>query len=214
MKLHWIKNKGFWIQVITDKKNQLDVKSLPPNFKKITKIKNGFNFVTIEFAEKEGIARSSMADICRMSNAVFNELLGEVREYMGFLYKLNDTLAVLDLITTFATVTMSQDYVKPQFGENIFIKAGRHPILEQMVMDVTPNDCNMSDESRIHILTGANMSGKSTYLRQVVVLTVMAQLGCFVPAEMATVRICDRIFSRVSNRDCLESNSSTFMLEM
>ena len=214
MKLHWIKNKGFWIQVITDKKNQVDVNSLPPDFKKITKIKNGFNFVTINFAEKEGVARSSMADICRMSNAVFNELLGEVREYMGFLYKLNDTLAVLDLVTTFASVTMSQDYVKPQFGENIVIKAGRHPILEQMVMEVTPNDCNMSDESRVHILTGANMSGKSTYLRQVVVLTVMAQLGCFVPAEMATVKICDRIFSRVSNRDCLESNSSTFMLEM
>ena len=214
MKLHWIKNKGFWIQVITDKKNQVDLKTLPPDFKKITKIKNGFNFVTFDFAEKEGVARSSMADICRMSNAVFNELLAEVRDYMGFLYKLNDTLAVLDLITTFATVTMSQDYVKPQFGENIFIKAGRHPILEQMVLDVTPNDCNMSDESRVHILTGANMSGKSTYLRQVVVLTVMAQIGCFVPAEMATVRICDRIFSRVSNRDCLESNSSTFMLEM
>ena len=214
MKLHWIKNKGFWIQVVTDKKHQVDPETLPPNFMKVTKIKHGFNFVTLEFAEKECVVRSGMADICRMSNAVFNELLGEVREYIGFLYKLNDTLAVLDLVTTFATVTLSQDYVKPQFGENIFIKAGRHPILEQMVMDVTPNDCNMSDESRIHILTGANMSGKSTYLRQVVVLTVMAQVGCFVPAEMATVRICDRIFSRVSNRDCLESNSSTFMLEM
>ena len=214
MKLHWIRNKGFYIQVVTSKKNQINTNSLPPEFKKVTKIKNGFNFVTNDFAGTDGLVKSSLADICRMSNAVFNELLAEVREYIGFLYKLNDTLALLDLITTFATVSMSMDYIRPDFGERIFIKGGRHPILERSSAELTPNDCNMSDESRVHILMGANMSGKSTYLRQVVLITVMAQLGCFVPAQVATVKICDRIFSRVSNRDSLELNSSTFMLEM
>ena len=214
MKLHWIKNKGFQIQAVTGKKKKVDILSLPLEFQKVSEMKNGFNFVTKDFIADEGLAMKSIADICSMSNAVFKELLSEVREYIGFLYKLNDTLGLLDLVTSFATVSMSMDYIRPNFGERILIKAGRHPILERSVTELTPNDCNMSDESRIHILTGANMSGKSTYLRQLVLITVMAQLGCFVPAETATIKIFDRIFSRVSNRDSVESNASTFMLEM
>lgn len=106
------------------------------------------------------------------------------------------------------------DFVKPEFGQNLEIRKGRHPLLEKMPIEVTPNYVMANFGSRLHIITGPNMSGKSTYLRQIVLLQIMAQVGCYVPAEFACFRIADRIFSRVSNRDSIEANASTFMLEM
>jgi len=94
------------------------------------------------------------------------------------------------------------------------LRQSRHPILDTMPLDIVSNDIEADPFSRLHVLTGPNMSGKSTYLRQVVLLCIMAQMGSRVPAESALLRIPDRIFSRVSNRDCIETNSSTFMVEM
>jgi len=111
-------------------------------------------------------------------------------------------------------VSMNQGYVCPEFGDEIAVRQSRHPILDTMPLDIVANDIQADPFSRLHVLTGANMSGKSTYLRQVVLICIMAQLGSRVPAESAMLRIPDRIFSRVSNKDCIETNSSTFTVEM
>ena len=214
MKLQWNNNKGFCIQITNSKNVQIDVKKLPIEFQRIVKTKTGITFITQEFAVKDSIAKNSLEEVSKLSNAILNELLNEVREYIGFLYKLSETVATLDMLVAFANVSMQEDYIKPEFGDSLVIRGGRHPNLEQIDVDLTPNDTNVDCFSRLHILTGPNMSGKSTYLRQVVLLTIMAQIGCFVPAQFATFRITDRIFSRVSTKDCIETNSSTFMVEM
>ena len=214
LKLQWSNNKGFFIQLVNTMTDQVSVKDLPESFQRVQKLKSGISFVTQEFSVKDRLVKNTLLEISHMSNAVLDELLVEVREYIGFLYKLSETLSTLDMLTSLATVSMSHDYVKPQFGDSLAIKQGRHPILDTMAVDIVANDVIADPLSRLHVLTGPNMSGKSTYLRQVVLLSIMAQIGCYVPAQFATFRIPDRIFSRVSNRDCIESNSSTFMVEM
>lgn len=162
--------------------------------------------MTQEFSVKDRLVKNTLLEISHMSNAVLDELLVEVREYIGILYKLSETLSTLDMLTSIATVSMSHDYVMPEFGDSLAIKQGRHPILDTMAVDIVANV--MADPlSRLHILTGPNMSGKSTYLRQVVLLSIKAQIDCYVPIQFATFRI----FSGVSNRDCFKSNSSTFI---
>ena len=231
LKLEWQTNKGFFILLLTGKKNaQVDENNLPGEFQRIHKLRNGISFVTQEFSVKETMLKTSLLEITIMSNSVLDELLIEVRDYIGFLYKLSDLISSLDMFLSLAAVSQSDGFVRPEFGDCLAIKAGRHPILDTMTAsDCIGNDTMADSLSRLHVLTGQffclpadvqflllgpNMSGKSTYLRQVVLLSIMAQLGCYVPAERATFRIPDRIFSRVNNRDCLETNASTFMLEM
>ena len=214
MKLDYNNKKGFSITIPNQKNCSINLDKLPEEFIKIVKTKTGVNFVTHEFAAKASLANDSIVEINKMNNAILNELLNEVREYIGFLYLLSDIISDLDMLVSFANVSMTEDYIKPEFGDSLVIRGGRHPILERICVDVTSNDTKVDKLSRLQILTGPNMSGKSTYLRQVLLLTIMAQVGCFVPAQFATFRITDRIFSRVTNRDSIETNSSTFMVEM
>ena len=155
LKLQWSSNRGFCIQLTATNKNcPLDVKQLPEEFKRVVKTKAGIYFVTKEFTEKDSLVRDSLDEIGRMSNAVLNELLNEVREYIGFLYLLSETIATLDMISAFADVSMSEQWTRPQFGDSLVIRGGRHPILEHMTPDLTPNDTNVDQWSRLHILTG------------------------------------------------------------
>ena len=120
----------------------------------MVKTKAGIYFVTKEFTEKDSLVKDSLDEIGRMSNAVLNELLNEVREYIGFLYLLSETIATLDMISAFADVSMSEQWTRPEFGDSLVIRGGRHPILEHMSCDLTPNDTNVDQLSRLHILTG------------------------------------------------------------
>jgi len=149
-----------------------------------------------------------------ISDTILEEVLSEVREYIWFLYQVSETISLLDVITALATVSSGADYTKPEFGKKMCVIGSRHPVLEFIQPEVVANDIIADHDNKMVILTGPNMSGKSTYLRQVVLICIMAQIGCFVPATQATIRIPDRIFSRVSNRDSIQTNSSTFMLEM
>ena len=187
---------------------------LPETFILQQKTKHLITFVTNELMVMDRFFQNTIVEISRMSNAIIDELITEIRGSIGFLYKLSETLCSLDLVMSLAEVSENPDFVCPEFGDSIEIRQGRHPILGQMPVEVTPNYVWATPESRLHVITGPNMSGKSTYLRQIVLLQIMAQVGCYVPAEYASFRIADRIFSRVSNRDSIEANASTFMLEM
>lgn len=150
-----------------------------------------------------------------MSNSIVQDLLASVRDVIGCLYKLSENISTLDVILSLAEVSQRPGFVRPTFSEVLIIRQGRHPILEQMgTVNIVPNDTTVTSENSFQVLTGANMSGKSTYLKQIVLLQVMAQIGCHVPADFASFRIADGIFSRIGTGDSIECNASTFTMEM
>ena len=112
-----------------------------------------------------------------MSNAIIDHLLIEIRGEIGFLYHLSETLANLDLIMSLAEVSANHEFVRPSFGDNLEIRQGRHPILDQMPIEVVANNVFANTDKKLHVITGPNMSGKSTYLRQIVLLQIMAQVS-------------------------------------
>ena len=150
-------------------------------------------------------------------------IFAEVRDYIAEqLVKVQETassIAQLDVLCSFAYVSMKNEYTKPDIAIDgiIDIKDGRHPVVELMLNDemYVPNDTYLDmNSNRMSIITGPNMSGKSTYMRQVALITLMAQIGCFVPAKSAKITIVDKIFTRVGASDDLTAGQSTFMVEM
>ncbi|CAG5866394.1 unnamed protein product, partial [Menidia menidia] len=146
---------------------------------------------------------------------VICQLLSTIHEHVHCLYKLSDAVSMLDMLLSLANVCTLSDYVRPEFTDTMAIKQGRHPILERIALQQpVSNNSYISEGSNFVIITGPNMSGKSTYLKQVALCQIMAQIGSFVPAEYASFRIADQIFTRIGVDDDFETNSSTFMLEM
>ncbi|KAH7549636.1 hypothetical protein JRO89_XS13G0059000 [Xanthoceras sorbifolium] len=147
-------------------------------------------------------------------------LVDAIREDVSALTLLAEVLCLLDMIVNSFAHTISTKpvdrYTRPEFTENgpLAIDAGRHPILESIHNDFIPNNIFISEAANMLIVTGPNMSGKSTYLQQVCLIVILAQIGCYVPAHFSTIRVVDRIFTRMGTVDNLESNSSTFMTEM
>ncbi|XP_061165050.1 mutS protein homolog 4-like [Saccostrea echinata] len=208
--------RGFFLQLNCGPKHNYSKESLPEIFIKVTKAKNTLCFTTTELIRLNNRAKEALDEIYLVTNIVVTELLGDLRNHFGCLYKLSEAVAMIDMLQSFAHACTLSSYVKPDFTKDtLAIKQGRHPILEKISTDMPiPNNTYATEDSNFNIITGANMSGKSTYLRQIVLLQIMAQIGCFVPAEYASFRITDQIFSRIGSDDDIESNSSTFMLEM
>jgi DNA mismatch repair protein MutS len=153
-----------------------------------------------------------------LETTLFRALCGEIAQYATRLLDTARRLAELDVYAALAEVAVRQRYVRPEFAEDsvLEIRGGRHPVVEQRLKDepFVPNDVTFSDDELIHIITGPNMSGKSTYLRQVALIVLMAQIGSFVPAERARLGIVDRIFTRIGAEDAISAGQSTFMVEM
>ena len=143
------------------------VRDLPEVAQKVQKSRNVISFVTTEFLVKDELIKKVVKDISNISNLVLDELLVEVRGEIAFLYQLSETISSLDLLLSLAKVSMNQDYICPKFGDEIAVRQGRHPILDTMPLDIVSNDIKADPFSRLHVLTGPNMSGKSTFLRQV-----------------------------------------------
>ncbi|KAK6172054.1 hypothetical protein SNE40_018018 [Patella caerulea] len=139
----------------------------------------------------------------------------DIRQHVGCLYKLSEAVSMIDMLVSFAHACTLSSYVRPIFTDTLAIKQGRHPILEKIGLNApVPNNTYAAEDNNFIVITGPNMSGKSTYLRQVALLQIMAQTGSFVPAQYASFRSADHIFSRIGSDDDIETNSSTFMVEM
>ncbi|XP_067119866.1 mutS protein homolog 4-like [Centruroides vittatus] len=207
--------RGFYIQLYCGGKKCLTVNDLPSVFVKVVKLKNYLNFTTEDLIKLNDRIKESLNEIYLMSNIIINQLLKDLKGEISCLYKLADIVSFLDMMVSFAYCSTVFEWVMPEFTDKLIIKNGRHPILEKSsIYPVIPNDTFLSKDNNFIIITGPNMSGKSTYLKQVALLQIMAQLGCFVPAEYASFRITDQLFSRIGSNDDMESNLSTFMLEM
>ncbi|XP_041374859.1 mutS protein homolog 4-like isoform X2 [Gigantopelta aegis] len=207
--------RNFYIQLYCGGSEQHSEENLPGVFLKVTKFKSTLSFTTTDLIQLNDRTKESLQEIYLMTNIVVTQLLTDIRDHVCCLYKLSECVSMLDMLLSFAHACTLSSYVRPEFTDTLAIKQGRHPILEKIGVDVpVPNNTYASEDSNFVIITGPNMSGKSTYLRQVALLQIMAQLGSFVPAEYASFRIADQIFSRIGSDDDMETNSSTFMLEM
>ena len=154
-------------------------------------------------------------EVLQMSDQSIQALTDEIRKDMAPLFKICDAIALLDMLASFAQVVTTQDYVKPEMTQTLAIKDGRHPILEKIAEEkFIPNDAYATQQSRFQIITGCNMSGKSTYIRSLVLMAVLAQIGSFVPASYASFPIFGQLFARVSVDDSAEASVSTFSAEM
>ncbi|XP_034015949.1 mutS protein homolog 4 isoform X2 [Thalassophryne amazonica] len=206
--------RGFFIQMKLDG-IILPEGKLPSEFIKVTKNKNNYGFTTADLMKMNDRCDEALREIFHRSYVVICQLLGTVHGHIHCLYKLSDAVSMLDMLLSLASACTVSDYVRPEFTDTLAIKQGRHPILERMAgQQPVSNNSYISEGSNFVIITGPNMSGKSTYLKQVALCQIMAQIGSFVPAEYASFRVADQIFTRIGVDDDFETNSSTFMLEM
>jgi DNA mismatch repair protein MSH4 len=161
-------------------------------------------------------------EVLGLSDGAIQELINRVRSKIHPLFKISESIAMLDMLAGFTqvvTTCMYGEYTMPELNEDsLIIKSGRHPIREKLAANTrdrfVPNDVYATPQNRFHVITGANMSGKSTYIRSVALMAIMAQIGCFVPAEFASFPLSTELFARVSTDDCVEANVSTFASEM
>ncbi len=174
-------------------------------------------FITPLLKEKENIILGAEEKIVNLEYKLFMEIRDYVKEFIGKIQQVSKVIAEVDMMTSLATVSEENNYVRPVITEerNICIKDGRHPVVEKVSKATyVPNDVIMGSGIDILLITGPNMAGKSTYMRQLAITVIMAQIGSFVPAKSCTIPIFDKIFTRIGASDDLVSGESTFMVEM
>ncbi|XP_072198687.1 mutS protein homolog 4 [Excalfactoria chinensis] len=206
--------RGFFIQMNADC-STLPNSQLPSEFTKVTKTKNTYSFTTADLIKMNERCQESLREIYHMTYLIVCKLLNEIYEHIHCLYKLSDIVSMLDMLLSFAHACTISDYVRPEFTDTLAIKQGWHPILEKIAMEKpVSNNVYLTEGSNFLIITGPNMSGKSTYLKQIALCQIMAQIGSYVPAEYCSFRIAEQIFTRIGMDDDIETNASTFMKEM
>lgn len=194
---------------------ELQQRKLPAVFINVFRKKDIIECQTLDLLKRNQKISDAHTEVILMSDKAIQELIANVREHMGSLFRICEGIAMLDMIASFAQLVTSRDYTRPQLGDALAVKAGRHPIREKnQDSKFIPNDVYATQQKRFQIITGCNMSGKSTYIRSIALMTVMAQIGSFVPAQYATFPIIRQLFARVSIDDNIEANVSTFAAEM
>ncbi|KAJ8294310.1 MutS 4 [Rhodotorula toruloides] len=186
-------------------------------FTNVNVLKKRVEFSSLDLQKRNARLQESEQEIYLMSEEILEEMFQEIRGCVACLYKCSEAIALLDMLAAFADLSAKEDYVRPEWTDTLAIKAGRHPLHEQFRLSdgsFVPNDTYASDAASFQLINGPNMSGKSTLLRQIALLHVMAQIGCFVPAAYASFRPISALLTRLSNDDNLESSLSTFASEM
>lgn len=205
---------GYYIDV---SKGMID--KVPDDYIRKQTLVNNERYITPELKEKEDLVLSAEARINKIEYEEFRRIRSAIEPYITELQAASAAVATLDVLISFARTAASNGYVKPEVndGNVIDIKRGRHPAVEQLLgagMFVSNDTLIDMDERSMLIITGPNMSGKSTYMRQTAIIVLMAQIGCFVPADSAEIGVTDRIFTRIGASDNLAYGQSTFYIEM
>lgn len=205
---------GYYIEI-----TKTNLARVPPDYMRKQTLVNAERFMTAELKELEERVTGAEAKLLALEQELFDQLRSRLANDVPRLQAMAKTVALLDVLAGLAETAALQRYVKPLIDESgrLLIREGRHPVVEQLSSDLTfvPNDTELDcDGNRLVILTGPNMAGKSTYLRQVALIVLLAQIGSFVPAAEARIGLVDRIFTRVGASDNLAAGQSTFMVEM
>ncbi len=213
LKVGFNKVFGYYIEVTNAHKDKV-----PENYTRKQTLKNSERYITPELKEWESKVLSADDRAQELEYEIFQDVRDEVAEHTVRLQKTAEAVAALDTLLSLAKVSARRAYTRPEiYGDTrLEVEDGRHPVLEVIMEDqFVPNGVNMDGESsRLMIVTGPNMAGKSVYIRQVALLALMAQMGCFVPAKKAEIGVVDRIFTRVGASDVQARGQSTFMVEM
>ncbi len=215
LKVSYNKNTGYYIEV-----SNANLNRVPKDYIRKQTLTNGERYITPDLKEYEALVLNAQERISKLENELFTQLRADIAVHAT--EQILDTahaLAEIDVYLSLTQVAAQHNYCRPQLndGDTIHIVAGRHAVVEQAQTETPfiPNDTNIANsEAQIVIITGPNMAGKSTYLRQVALITLMAQIGSYVPAEAATIGMVDRIFTRIGAQDDLATGQSTFMVEM
>lgn len=205
---------GYYIEVTNSYKSMV-----PDTYIRKQTLTNCERFITQELKDVEGRILGAKDRAVAMEFSIFDNIRKTVADNLERIQNTAKAIATLDVLTSFANVASDNRYIRPEItlSSSIKIKDSRHPVVEVLLKDspFVPNDVNLDCENeRIAIITGPNMAGKSTYMRQIALIVLMAQIGCFVPASYAEIGIVDSIFTRVGASDDLASGQSTFMVEM
>lgn len=214
LKVGFNKVFGYYIEVTKSYYSMI-----PDNYIRKQTLVNCERFITPELKEVESTVLNAEAKINQMEYDLFSALRNQIQAMIPRIQKTSAVVAELDVLHSFAEVSSRLGYVKPQVnnGREIRILRGRHPVIEQMIRDgmFVSNDTYLNDtDSSMLLITGPNMAGKSTYMRQTALIVLMAQAGCFVPAEQAVIGLVDRIYTRIGASDNLSQGQSTFFVEM
>jgi DNA mismatch repair protein MutS len=204
---------GYYLEV-----TRANLDKVPPHYVRKQTVANGERFITPELKEMEGKILGAEERGMKLEYELFQRVREEVLGRLAELQRAASALGPLDVLGAFAETARLFNYCRPTMddGGSLFIREGRHPVLEQTLSEeqFVPNDTCLDEATRIALITGPNMAGKSTYIRQVALLTILAQIGSFVPAKRARIGVVDRLFARVGATDELSRGQSTFMVEM
>ena len=215
LKVGFNKVFGYYIEV-----SKSNLHLVPEYYIRKQTLTNGERFITPELKEKETLILNASERIGNLEYEIFSDIRAQAASFTKKLQILAFNIAMLDVLVSLATVAIENNYCCPDIRspeENILsIKDCRHPVIEKTLgaRNFVPNDVDMNVENRFIVLSGPNMSGKSTYMRQIALILLMAQIGSFVPAQSAIISIVDRIFTRVGAMDNIFAGQSTFMVEM
>jgi len=204
---------GYYIEI-----TRANASAAPPEYIRKQTLVNAERYVTPELKQKEELILAAEEKITRLEQELYQELVDFLAESIADLVSVADFTSEVDLVSTLADLAVHRGYCCPTFTEasHLRITNGRHPVIESVLPpgSFVPNDLEFSESQRILILTGPNMSGKSTYLRQIGLIVIMAQIGSYVPADSAEIGLVDRVFTRVGALDNLARGQSTFLVEM
>ncbi len=214
LKVGFNKVFGYYIEVTNTYKNLV-----PETYIRKQTLTNGERYITEELKNIENQILGAEEKVVKLELEAFKKIREEIADNVKRLQKTAEAVSILDVLSSFAQVAEDMNYCKPVINKDgiIDIKEGRHPVIEKMLPtgEFIANDTYLDkDENRLSIITGPNMAGKSTYMRQVALITLMAQVGSFVPAQSAVIGVVDKIFTRVGASDDLSMGQSTFMVEM
>ncbi len=213
LKVKYNKVFGYFIEV-----TKANVPLVPENYIRKQTLTNSERYITEELKEYESKVLNAKEKIEALEYQLFKEISGQIKQEKNMLQTLALNIAYLDVSTSLADVAIKNNYVKPELteGYTLEIEQGRHPIVEKLLKgeEFVRNGVSLDSEKNMLILTGPNMAGKSTYMKQLALIIVMAQIGSYVPASAATIGVVDKIFTRVGASDDLVSGQSTFMVEM
>ncbi len=206
---------GYYIEVSKGAKDQ--IKEEWGYERKQTTI-NGERFITQALKEKETLILNADERRMRLEYELFVDIRKKIQEKTSLIQRLANNLAIIDVLASLAEVSVQNNFVRPKFNfcKEINIVEGRHPVIEKVLKEkrYVANDVVFNEKTDVLLITGPNMGGKSTYMRELAIIVVMAQIGCFVPAKKANLMVFDQIFTRIGASDDLVSGQSTFMVEM
>src|SRR5688572_13605782 len=202
---------GYYIEVTSS-----HVAKVPEDYRRRQTLKNAERYITPELKTFEDKALSARDRALALEKSLYEQVIEDLQAHLGVLQKIARAIAQTDVLANFSALAVRKNFARPHFNEQICIdiEGGRHPVVEGQIENFIANDCRLSPLRRFLLITGPNMGGKSTYMRQVALIVLMAHIGSFVPARAARLGPVDQIFTRIGAADDLAGGRSTFMVEM